>query len=377
MKILVTGGGTGGHVFPGLAVADALRTLDPGSGIRFAGTARGLEARLVPGAGWPFDTVSASGVRGLGWGARLRFLANLAVGTIQALGIIFRHRPDVVLGTGGYVSVPVMLAARLTGRPIAVQEQNSVPGSTNRLVGRWARRVYLGFAEAADDFPAGVTVHTGNPVRRDVAAALGDGPPEHWDGQRPLRVLSVGGSRGARSLNDALCQAAPLWLEREDLELWLQTGTEDHARVSLAYGDAFERWRGTRRLLRVEPFVEDMPAALQWADLVVCRAGAMTLAELAVAGKPAVLVPFPHATDDHQARNALGVAKAGAAEVMPDDMCTGEALTAMVDTLKSDPDALAAMARASLRLARPDAAMDIALDLMRLTGDLPPAEERS
>jgi len=377
MRILITGGGTGGHVYPGLAVAEALTTLDPTSEVLFVGTSEGLESTLVPRAGWRFITVPASGVRGLGWGARLTFLLNLLVGVGKSLGLLMRERPDVVLGTGGYVSVPVIVAARMMRRRIVIQEQNSVPGSTNKLAARWAEKIYLGFQEAAASFPGRATVATGNPVRRDVIEALTVGDQEPWDGSRPLRLLVFGGSRGARTLNEALVEAAPTWCGRDDVELHLQTGPEDHGRVALAYAPGFDAWRDTGRVLRVEPYIDDMPAALRWADLVISRAGAMTLAELAAAGRPAILVPFPHATDDHQARNARGVAAAGAAEVVPDDICSGEALTAMVDHLSGDPARLRDMAAASQRRARPDAAADIAIDLLRLGGALPADEERS
>lgn len=377
MRILITGGGTGGHVYPGLAVAEALMTLDPASEVLFVGTSRGLESTLVPKAGWPFVTVPASGMRGLGWGARGLFMLNLVFGVLKSLVILLKFRPAVVMGTGGYVSVPVMVASRLLGKCIVLQEQNSVPGSTNKRAARWARRIYLGFAEAAPCFSGRPTVVTGNPVRRDVIEALSRDHHDHWDGRRPLRLLAFGGSRGARSLNEALIAAAAPLIGRHDLELWFQTGPTDYNRVSLAYAEGYDAWRGSERLLRVEPYIDDMAAALRWADLVISRAGAMTLAELAASGRPAVLVPFPHATDDHQARNARGVAEAGAAEVLPDDMCTGEALIALVDHLCTEPSRLAEMALASRRRARPDAAAEIAVDILRLGGALPADENRS
>ncbi len=362
LRLLITGGGTGGHVYPGLAVAEAVRRLEPDASILFVGTRRGIEAKLVPAAGFELAFVSASGFRGLGLAARVRFLVNLARGGLGSLGLLHRFRPDLVLGTGGYVSLPVAAAARLRGVPLALQEQNAIPGSTNRLLGRWARRVYLGFDAAAAHFPAGCGLDTGNPVRAAFLDALDAGMSAPRDG-RPFRLLVFGGSRGARTLNTAVRDAAHRWRDRDDLELRLQTGEDDHAEVAAAYAGAGR--------VRVEAYIDDMPAALRWADLVVCRAGAMTLAELAAAGKPAVLVPFPYATDDHQTRNARAREVAGAARLLSDADCDAAALDALVSALAADAGRLETMAAASAAAARPDAAMTIAADLMRLTGRLP------
>jgi UDP-N-acetylglucosamine--N-acetylmuramyl-(pentapeptide) pyrophosphoryl-undecaprenol N-acetylglucosamine transferase len=355
LRVLVTGGGTGGHVYPGLAVADALVELAPAAEVRFAGTRRGLEAVVVPRAGYRLHLVPASGFRGLGSLARLLFVGNFALGVLRSLVLMLGWRPAVVLGTGGFVGGPVMTAARLLGVPCALQEQNAVPGSANRLAGRWARRVYLGFAAAASGFRSGSTVTTGNPVR------AGLGAPRPAQGERSVRRLLVfGGSRGARTLNRALEAAAEIWRDRADLELLIQTGPEDHDRVAAAWSAAAG--------VRVTGYIEDMPAALAWADLVVCRAGAMTLAELQAAGLPAVIVPFPHATDDHQTRNAESCREAGAALLLKDEDCDGPALTAMVDGLLAEPARLAEMGRAAHGLARPRAAQVIAADLLNLIG---------
>ncbi len=358
LRILVTGGGTGGHVYPGLAVADELRRAVPDLDVRFAGTRRGLESVLVPRAGYRLHTVPASGLRGLGARGRLLFVLNFVLGVLRAVGLLMAWRPVVVLGTGGYVGGPVMLAARLLGVPCALQEQNAVPGSANRLVGRWARRVYLGFAEAARWFRPAAGVVTGNPVR---SAFVAD-PDPVAAGRSPGRVLVFGGSRGARTLNLALAAAAPVWRDRSDLELLIQTGVEMRDEVAAAWsGVSGER-------VRVVSYIEDMPAALAWADLAVCRAGAMTLAELQAAGRPAVLVPFPHATDDHQTANAEACCRAGAARLLVDGDCDGATLTAMVDELLQDPQGLVGMGRAARGLARPRAAEIIALDLLNLVG---------
>ncbi len=359
VRILITGGGTGGHVYPGLAVAEALGRLVPEAEVRFAGTRRGLESVLVPRAGYRLHTVPASGVRGLGGKARLLFVVNLVAGTLRSVLLLLAWRPDVVLATGGFVGAPVALAARLLGVPCALQEQNAIPGSANRLIGRWARRVYVGFAEAARWFRRGRVIASGNPVR---AAFAGGGLPTATRAPGPARVLVFGGSRGARTLNEALAGMAATWTDADGPELWIQTGQEAEDHVATAWADA------PSQKVRVTSYIDDMPAALVWADLVVCRAGAMTLAELQAAARPAILIPFPFATDDHQRRNAEACADADAAVVLADEDCQADTLAAMVSGLLADPPRLEAMGRAAGALARPDAATIIAADLLDLCG---------
>ncbi len=372
LKVMITGGGTGGHVYPGLAVAAALQTLDPRTTVWFAGTKRGLEAALVPRAGYPLFTLPASGFRGMGAGARLRFLGNFAAGLVKGVALLMRLRPDVVLGTGGYAAAPVMAAARLLRIPTALQEQNAVPGAANKLLSRWAQRIYLGFGEAAAHFAGRRCVVTGNPVRaefrdreldpgEDYVSISGDG--------RFLKILVFGGSSGAHTLNEAVREAAGLWSGRETIELRLQTGPKDLDAVA----EAYMGWPTDQ--VTVESYILDMPDALRRADLVICRAGAMTLAELAAVGRPAILVPFPHATDDHQLRNARDFEADGAAIVIEDRDCDGPALAAAVAELAGDPRRMDEMGEACARRARPGAAMEIATDLMRLTGRLKPNPE--
>ncbi len=357
-RFLITGGGTGGHVYPGLAVAGSLTRLAPGSEVRFAGTKRGLESVLVPRAGYRLATLPASGLRGLGGRARVMFLVNFFLGFCRSLVMFLTWRPRVVLGTGGYVSAPVMAAARTLGITCALQEQNAIPGSTNRLVARWARRIYLGFPGAAQFFPAGRCLETGNPVRTEfLASGSGHENPGPGTGGR---LLVFGGSRGATTLNRAMREAAASLVEMPGLSALIQTGPADHAKVAAAYaGSDPDRFR-------VVPYIEDMAAALKEADLVVSRSGAMTLAELQCVGRPAVLVPFPFATDDHQLRNAEDCAGAGAAVVLTDDACDGPALAGLIAELIKDPGRLRSMGLAAAKLARPEAADRIAADLLEL-----------
>jgi len=377
LRVLIAGGGTGGHVYPGLAVAEALLAAEPGAEVRFAGTRRGLEFLLVPKAGFRLHTVPASGFRGLGPLARLRFLVNFLAGLLCSLWLLLTWRPAVVLGTGGYVSAPVLAAARLLRLRCALQEQNAIPGSANRLLARWVEKIYLGFGEAAEFFPGRQVQVTGNPVRASFAtgsAAAGsekEVPPRLPDGTAALerRLLVFGGSRGARTLNRAVSEAAAIWRDQPSLVIWIQTGIEEKAAVAAAFAD-FPPGR-----VVVAPYLFDMPAALAWADLAVCRAGAMTLAELQVVGRAAVLVPYPHATDDHQLRNARACEQAGAAVVIEDDHCTGEVLAETVAILTAAPDRLAAMGQAAATLGKPGAAAEIARDLTLLAGLVPAGEE--
>jgi len=363
VRILITGGGTGGHVYPGLAVAEALVQLAPGAEVRFAGTRRGIESVLVPRAGYRLHTVPASGLRGLGHKARLWFLLNFVGGFLQSLTLLLRWRPAVVLGTGGFVSAPVMTAARVLGIPCTLQEQNAIPGSTNRLVGRWAQRIYLGFGAAAEYFRTGVCRSTGNPVRQaflDATTAAGDDGGELADFGLPgRRVLVFGGSGGAHTLNSAVQGAAAELGKLNGAVFLIQTGKADYEAVRAAVASA---------KMRVTAYIDEMAAALLWADLVVCRAGAMTLAELQVVGRPAVLVPYPHATDDHQMHNARDLEKAGAVLVLADKNCDGTALQAAVGELLHEPDRLRDMAAAAARVGKPQAAKNIARDLLELAG---------
>lgn len=353
LRILITGGGTGGHIYPGLAVAEALHALDPHLQIRFAGTAAGLEASLVPQAGYRLHLIPASGLRGLHGAARWLFAANFVRGVATGLVLLLRWRPRVILGTGGFASAPVMTAGRLLAVPCALQEQNAMPGSANRLLGRWARRIYLGFEAGRRYFHPDRCVHTGNPVRAafKVRAVERQGPGRH--------ILIFGGSRGARTLNRAVQEAAAVWGRRSDLSFRIQTGPQEAAEVKAACAAAGGNFQ-------VEPYIQDMAAALTWADLAVCRAGAMTLAEVQCMGKPSVLVPYPHATDQHQLRNAEDCARAGAARVLEDARCDGPTLISAVDALLREPGLLQAMGAAARTLARPQAAEVIALDLLHL-----------
>ncbi|MEM1188724.1 MAG: undecaprenyldiphospho-muramoylpentapeptide beta-N-acetylglucosaminyltransferase [Pseudomonadota bacterium] len=343
--VFVLAGGTGGHVYPALALALSLR--DRGYAPRWVGTARGLEARVVPQARLPLHTLPMRGLRGKNLLDQLRAMMLLSWSLLLSLALVLRYRPRFVVGLGGYASVPAALAARCLGRPLLLQEQNAVAGSANRLLARFANRVATGF-------PGVLSAHRdarylGNPVREEVLGVAG-GYPWSWDAERPLHILVLGGSLGAKALNDALPPVARTLGSRCH---WRHQCGPAHVEALQSSGVAgipgYE----------VLPFVEDMAAAYGWADLVVCRAGALTIAELAATGRPSVLIPLPNAIDDHQTANARFLADAGAALLLPQaelaDRIEGE-LRALLD----DGERLAAMARAALACARPNATRDLA-----------------
>lgn len=354
LRVLIAGGGTGGHLFPGIAVAEEIRAR--GGEVSFVGTARGIEARVLPSLGLPLDLIHVHGLVRTGWRERLRFLFEAPASLVQVSRILGRRRPDVVVGVGGYASGPVVLRAALGRYPTAVLEQNSVPGLTNRILGRVAGRVFASFEESRRYFPRRKVVLTGNPVRSQIVESLrtaSDRPA----GAR-LRVLAFGGSQGARFLNETLMAAAPR-LASMPLQLTHQTGEADLPRVQAAY-------RAAGLAAEVQPFLDDMAARYAAADLILSRAGATTLAELAIVGRPAILVPFPFATHNHQERNARELERAGAALCCPQPTLDGDRLATLLGELHADPDRRARMAAAMKALGRPVAAADIADGLMAL-----------
>lgn len=347
--VLIMAGGTGGHIFPGLAVADALRARDVP--VLWLGAAGGLETRLVPAHRIELKTVPVSGLRGKPWRARLAAPWMLYRALSASVRVLRRVRPRSVLSLGGYVAGPGGIAAWLTRSPLLVHEQNRVPGFTNRMLSHLARRVLAGFADA---FPAKVRAEwTGNPVRAAIAAL--PPPAERFamrnDGQ--ARLLVLGGSLGARALNLCLPEALALIPRSSRPQVLHQCGAAHVEATRAAYDQA-------RVDARVEPFLSDIAQAYAWADLAVCRAGALTLAELAAAGLGAILIPFPHAVDDHQARNAEGFVAADAAQLIQERDLDAAKLAGVLDGLLRDRAQLLAMAQSARALAKPDAAATIA-----------------
>lgn len=343
--VLIMAGGTGGHIFPGLAVADVLRS--QGVPVAWLGAAGGMETRVVPAHGIELHTVAVGGLRGKGLKTRLLAPLMLARALLASLRVLRSVRPRSVLSMGGYVAGPGGVAARLTGTPLLVHEQNRVAGYTNRKLAGFARRVLAGFADA---LPNGQWV--GNPVRASIAALP---PPAERFASRAGRphLLVLGGSLGARALNLALPRALALMPVDQRPLVRHQCGSRGLDEARAAYAEA-----GVEA--DVMPFIEDMAAAYGWADLAVCRAGALTIAELTAAGLGAVLVPFPHAVDDHQTGNAQALVEAGAAELIQERDLDVEKLAQRLAALFTDRRQLTAMAEAARMLAKPDAAETIA-----------------
>ena len=360
MRVLIAGGGTGGHLYPGIALARELKRRDGGTTVTFVGTATGVEAQVVPREGFPLQLIRVAGLKGKRGLERVKGFALLPLAAIDAWQVVSRYRPDVVVGVGGFASGPVIMLAALRGFPTMLLEQNALPGITNRLLARVVRAAALTFDEAMRFFP-GTGFVAGNPVRPEF---FRQGSKE--DDDRAIsppgaaRVLIFGGSQGAHAINVAMVAAAP-WLAAADTRLALthQTGERDVDVVRHAYRDA-----GIEA--RVETFLFEMDREMTAADIVVARAGATTLSELAAARRPAILVPLPTATDDHQRKNAEVIARAGGAEVIDERQLTGELLAQRIVALAADPARRERMAAAMQKLARPDAAARIADRVLQL-----------
>ena len=367
MRVLIAGGGTGGHLYPGIALARELLRRDGATQIVFVGTAQGIEATVVPREGFQLDLIRVSGLKGKSRAERLRGFFLLPIAALDAWRLISRHAPDVVVGVGGFASGPVLALAALRGYPTMLLEQNALPGLTNRLLAPLVRVAAVNFEEALRYFPRTGFV-AGNPVRPEffqasdkagapgAAAALGWKESNDQDDKprTAARVLIFGGSQGAHAINVAMVEAASR-LAATGLRLAIthQTGERDLDLVRTAYQRA-------ALPARVEAFIFQIDGEMKAADLVICRAGATTLAELTAAGRPAILVPLPTATDDHQRKNAEVLGRAGAAVVVEERELSGERLASAITTLVEDRDGRDRMAAAARKLARPDAAARIA-----------------
>ena len=361
--VVIAGGGTGGHLYPGIAVARELLRRRPDAVVTFAGTAAGIESRVVPREGFALDVLRSAGLKGTSPAALARGLRLLPLSGLDAWRILSRRRPDLVIGVGGYSSGPVVLAAAARGIPTMLLEQNAAPGITNRLLARVVRSAAVTF-EPTLTFFRGRGFVAGNPVRPEFlvpGSAIEDAEADGAGRAGPSRVLIFGGSQGAHAINMAMVAAAPrLAAHAAGVAITHQTGERDLAVVR----DAYER---AGLAARVEPFLYEMHREMKAADVVVCRAGATTIAELTAAGKAAVLIPLPTAADDHQRLNAEVLARAGAAELLEQRSATGEALADRILALAGDVARRGRMAAAARAFARPDAArviVDRALELI-------------
>lgn len=357
LRVVIAGGGTGGHLYPGIAVARELIATRPGTVVTFAGTAQGIEARVIPREGFELDTIRSGGLKGKSLADRARGAGLIPLGLLDAWQVLSRRRPSLVIGVGGYSSGPVVLAAALRGLPTLLLEQNAVPGLTNRLLARVVRAAAVTYPSTQAFFGDRAFV-SGNPVRAEFLADAPVQPTRAVD--QPVHLLVFGGSQGAHAINVAMVAAASrLATSGVSVRVTHQTGERDLDLVRKGYADA-----GLQA--EVQPFLFDMGRRLAAADVVVCRAGATTLAELTAAGKPSILIPLPTATDDHQRKNAEVLSSAGAAELLVQQEATGDRLAERIVALASDADRRARMGQAARTLARPDAAKTIVARVLEL-----------
>ncbi len=344
MRMLLAGGGTGGHLFPAVAIAEQLLRQDKSAQVCFVGTARGLEAKLLPQLGLPLELIDMTGVVGRGLRGLVQLVPKLLSSLKRSWQILQEFAPDIVVGVGGYASFPVLVAAKIKGIPFILHEQNAQPGLSNRILSRFARRVCLSIPGSGGRIAPDKQVVTGNPLRQGVTEV---------DPSLPFKgkLLVFGGSRGAHAINQLLIESLPLLRQRGvDAEVLHQTGESDFTQVSAAYEKLGEK------KTRVVAFIDDMAAAYTEAQLVVCRAGATTIAELCACGRPAVMIPFPFAAADHQTANARSMEQAGAVKMLVQAELSAEKLAETIAELWQNRATLQAMAAAAARLGQKDAA---------------------
>ncbi|MDH7497271.1 MAG: undecaprenyldiphospho-muramoylpentapeptide beta-N-acetylglucosaminyltransferase [Syntrophomonadaceae bacterium] len=352
MKVIIACGGTGGHIYPALAIARGLVARIPGVEVLFVGTAHGMERTIIPQHGFAFTAIEAQGLDRSSLRKKMRALSRLPVGFWQARQVLRSFPARLVVGTGGYASYPMVLAAQMLGVPTVIHEQNAIPGLANRLLARRAERVLLTFSEAAEFLPGARVEVTGLPVRPEIVAMSRSEARQRLELDAELfTVLVFGGSRGARSINCAV-QAMVEAHRGEGMQVVWVTGEAWQQQAPELSPQAREAWG---RRLRVIAYQHHMAEALAAADLAVCRAGAATLAELAIVGLPAILVPYPYAADAHQERNARALEARGAVEVIVDEFLDGEVLWKHISALSEHRERLRAMAEAMRSTARPDA----------------------
>jgi UDP-N-acetylglucosamine--N-acetylmuramyl-(pentapeptide) pyrophosphoryl-undecaprenol N-acetylglucosamine transferase len=350
VKVLIAGGGTGGHLYPGIALAEEIVTRQQGNEVLFIGTRRGLEAKILPNLGFDLEFMDVSGLKGRGLIGILRGLLRLPMALVHAFKILGRFRPDIAIGVGGYASGPMLFAAWLARVPTAVLEQNTIPGLTNRTLARFVNAVFVMFEASSRYFPEHKVQALGNPIRRQLLDNFLRSKDPTKEG---FHILVLGGSQGAHTLNLRMVEAVGYLASVEDsIKLVHQTGSSDEELVRRAYEEiGFEA--------EVHAFIENMSAAYRTADLVICRAGATTLAEIMVTKKASILVPYPYAADNHQELNARAMVDAGASKMLIESSLDGERLANEILALYRDRDQVTRMERAASRAGRPEAAREI------------------
>jgi len=361
MKCVIAGGGTGGHLFPGMAIAEAFVEREKGNEVLFIGTEKGIEARVLPGGKFPLRMIKAKPIKGKSLLEKVKAIWSLPMAISEAFSILKEFRPQLVLGVGGYASGPTLLAAFLLGMKRAIQEQNVMPGMTNRILKWFSQRIFVSFEEAKKYFPDGKTVVTGNPIRKEFFASLKKDKEEMKKKDR-FTLLVFGGSAGAHRINQAMIEALDrLQGIKSSLKIIHQTGKEDLDFVSKEY-----REKGFDALVR--PFFEDMATTYQISDLVICRSGASTVAELAVCGKAALLIPYPYAAHNHQFINAKKLVDLGAARMILDQELKGGIIAQTILQLYGQPEERVRMEETIQRLAKPKAAEEIVDHCYALVG---------
>jgi UDP-N-acetylglucosamine--N-acetylmuramyl-(pentapeptide) pyrophosphoryl-undecaprenol N-acetylglucosamine transferase len=344
MKVLIAAGGTGGHIYPGIAIANEILDRDPASEVLFVGTARGLEKRIVPENGFQLALINSAGLKNVGLVGKLKGMMVLPRSFWEARKIIREFRPDVVVGAGGYVSGPVVMTAHFMKLPTMIMDSNALPGFANRRLARYVDKAALTF-DAALPYFGSKGIVTGNPVRKEFFTIAESRP------SKPVNVLIFGGSQGARAINNAIVEALPLLAERRaDMRITHQTGEAQYEEIRLAYAES--GWDD----VQVREYISNMVEAFEAADLIISRAGATTCAEATAAGRAALMIPFPTAADDHQRKNAEAMAEKGAARMILQADLNGKVLAHEIVDLIDDPATLARMGSAARSLARPDAA---------------------
>ncbi len=347
MNIIITGGGTGGHLFPGIAIAEAFMERDTANSITFIGSAKGIEARVLPRMNLPLLTVPVSGFAGKGFIDKCRSACCVPAAILKAIGYIKKCRADLVVGLGGYIAFPGVAAGKIMGVPTVIHEQNSVPGLSNRLLGRLSDRVFISYKTSGAFFNAKKICHSGMPVRREFSAV------EAGPRSGRFSVCILGGSQGARHINHALRDALPFLGDiKASVEFMHQSGPADAEMLRRSYEEA-------EAAAVVEPFVDDIAAWLRRADMVISRAGASAIAEIAASGCPAVLIPYPYAAGNHQEKNAAEFAAGGAALMLRSSELNGRALADCIKNLAQNRQRLQEMRTRALSLSRPEAAQHI------------------
>ena len=357
-RLVIAGGVTGGHLFPGVAIAQEFVRTDSRNAVLFVSAGRPMERSILSKAGFELRAIDVQGVKGRGRFNQLVAMFKLPGAVRASSKILKQFRADLVLGVGSFAAGPVVLAARLGGIPCVLQEQNILPGITNRILSRWVGRIYVSFPESMEYFDPEKTLLTGNPVRRQILEAA---RKQQKDAAGVFTALVLGGSQGAHAVNLAVVKALE-FLKGVPMRFIHQTGAADYEDTRRAYEN-----QGVSN--RVQAFFDDMGALYRQADLVICRAGATTVAELAVMGKPAIFVPFPHAADDHQTLNARSLVRAGAAEMIPERDLTGNMLAERMRYYYENPEILAEMAAKAGQFGKPDAAAVIVADCLRICSE--------